>query len=128
LVIGCKSLYAGFQSSRIYCGKYITETELEFNSAGILSFVSFHGPIDEAYQAAKFLSETKGGEVYWVIPDRVFRFDDVEVSPGITVKVWFMGSALRRKNCVLFRRGWWALYLWDPYIKALARALGTWKR
>ena len=89
----------------------------------ILSFISFHGPVDEAYQAAKLLSETKGGEVYWVIPDRVFRWDDVEVSPGITMKVWFLGSAIRRKNTVMFRRGWWALYLWDPYVKSVARAL-----
>jgi len=93
----------------------------------ILSFVSFHGPIDEAYEAAKFLSGTRGGEVYWVIPDRVFRWDDVEVSPDITMKVWFFGSAIRRRNTVMARRGWWALYLLDPYIEALARTLARYK-
>jgi len=93
----------------------------------ILSFISFHAPIDEAYQAAKLLSETKGGNVYWVIPDRVFRFDDVEISPGIRMKVWFFGSAIRRKNTVMARRGWWSLYLLDVYVKTLARTLGTLK-
>ena len=89
----------------------------------ILSFISFHGPVDEAYQAAKKLSETKGGEVYWVIPDRVFRWDNVEISPGIKMKIWFFGSAIRRKNTVMARRAWWALYLFDPYVKTLARTL-----
>ncbi|TRZ51724.1 MAG: hypothetical protein D4S01_04225 [Dehalococcoidia bacterium] len=87
----------------------------------ILSFISFHAPIDEAYSAAKHLSETKGGAVYWVMPDRVFRFDNIEISPGIRLDVYFFGSASRRKNVVMFRRGWWSLYIIDTAIKTLVK-------
>jgi len=85
----------------------------------ILSFISYHGPIDESYQAAKFLSGTKGGEVYWVVPDRVFRWDNVEISPEITMKVWFFGSAVRRKNTVMCRVGWFKAYIIETAIRAL---------
>lgn len=89
----------------------------------ILSFISFHAPVGESYQAAQELSGTRGGEVYWVVPDRVFRWDDVEVSPGIRMTVWIFGSALRGKNSVIARRGFWALYLFDTYVKGMARVL-----
>lgn len=94
----------------------------------ILSFISYHAPIDESYQAAQSLSGTKGGEVYWVIPDRVFRWDNVEFSPGLKISVWFFGSALRRKNTVMVRRGWWTFYLLDVYVKRMARALALEKK
>lgn len=90
----------------------------------VLSFVSFHGPVDEAFKACIKLKEAKGGSVYWVLPKRAFRWDDVEVSPGIKMTVWFFGSAVRRKNTVMCRRGWWAMYLFDPYVKTLAKVMG----
>jgi len=83
----------------------------------VLSFISFHGPIDESYKAAKLLSEERGGEVYWVIPDRVFRWDGATVSPGITINIWFFGSAIRRKNTVMARVGWWTLTLFAKVLR-----------
>jgi hypothetical protein len=83
----------------------------------LLSFVSYHGPIDESYEAAKYLSIEKmgeqvyGGDVYWVVEGHVFRWDNVEVSPGITMSLWFVGSAVLRKNTIMARRGWWSLYM-----------------
>jgi len=85
----------------------------------ILSFISYHGPIDEAYQAANFLSGTKGGEVYWVVPQRVFRWDNVEISQGIMMKVWFFGSAIRHKNTVMCRVGWFKAYILETVIETL---------
>jgi len=41
------------------------------------------------------------------------------------MKVWFMGSALRKKNTVMFRRGWFALYLFDTQVKKLSRILAS---
>jgi len=87
----------------------------------VLSFVSFHGPLSEAYYAAEHLSDGKGGRVYWVILDRVFRWDDVEISPGISTKVWFFGGP---KNTVMARRGWWAMYLLEVQVKRVASVLG----
>jgi hypothetical protein len=86
----------------------------------ILSFISFHGPIDEAYQAAQYLSQTRGGEVYWVVRDRVFRWDNVEVSKDIKMNVWFLGSAMRRKNTVMARVGWWTMWILSETLKARA--------
>ena len=94
----------------------------------IFSFISYHAPVDESYQAAESLTETKGGEVYWVIPDRIFRWDNVQISPGIKITVWFFGSALRRKNTVMVRRGFWSLYLIDVYVKRMAKALKVEKK
>lgn len=87
----------------------------------VLSFISFPAPIDESYEAVQYLSELErpllhdyGGEVHWVSEPRVFRWDDLELTPEIKMGVWFMGSALRRKNSVMIRRGWWTLYLREP--------------
>lgn len=94
----------------------------------VLSFVSLHAPINEVFEAARHISENeRGGTVYWVIPDRVARWDDLDVSPpyGLKMTVWIFGSALRRKNSVIARRGFWALYLWEPYVKRMARVLRT---
>lgn len=89
----------------------------------ILSFISYHGPIDEAYEATKILTGKRGGEVYWVVPDRVFRWDSVTVSPGIKINIWFMGSALRRKNTCMARVGWWTLWILSETLKARAEIL-----
>jgi len=94
----------------------------------VLSFVSLHAPINEVYEAARYIAENKrGGNVYWVIPDRAARWDDLDVNPpyGVKMTVWIFGSAIRKKNSVVARRGFWALYLFDPYVKALARTLGA---
>jgi hypothetical protein len=86
----------------------------------ILSFVSFPAPVDEVFLAAEFLSTRDlfplGGSVKWVVPDRIFVWDEVEFSPGLMMDVWFMGSALRRKNTAMARGQWWKLYL---YVAAL---------
>ena len=95
----------------------------------VLSFISFHFGIDDAFRAAQYLAETKrGGTVYWVVERAgIARWDDVEVFPGIRITIWLFGSKLRRKNTVMARRGWWALYLWDVNVKRLARVLGTYR-
>jgi len=94
----------------------------------VLSFVSLHAPINEVYEAARYIAENKrGGNVYWVIRGRAARWDDLDVNPphGVKMTVWIFGSAIRKKNSVIARRGFWALYLFDPYVKAFARTLGT---
>lgn len=77
----------------------------------ILSFISYHAPIDESYEAVNVLARERGGDVHWVIPGRVFRWDGLTLSPGITMSVWFFGSAIRRKNTVMARVGWWSLWI-----------------
>jgi len=92
----------------------------------VLSFVSFHLGIDASFKAAEHLAETKrGGKVYWVVEDRIARWDDVEVFPGIRITLWLFGSKARQKNTCLCRRGWWSLYLLDVQVKRIARVLGT---
>jgi len=92
----------------------------------VLSFISIHAPVDEVVKAAQYLAvEKRKGKVYWVIEGRVARWDNVEVFPGITMTVWIFGSKIRRKNTVMARRGWWALYLFDTYVKALAKLCGA---
>lgn len=79
----------------------------------ILSFISFPAPVDESFEAARDLSVQLGGKVYWVhgLDGRVFRWDDVEFSPGLKMSVWFAGSKVRRKNTVMIRRGWYTFYV-----------------
>jgi len=92
----------------------------------VLSFVSLHAPIPEIFEAAKYIAKTKrGGRVYWVIEGRIARWDDLDVNPPHEIKmtVWLYGPA-RGKNAIVARRGFWALYLFDPYVKTLARTLG----
>lgn len=92
----------------------------------IFSFISFHGPIDEAYEAASILARERGGEVYWVAEGRVFRWDSVTVSPDITMNVWFFGSGIRRRNTVMARVGWWKLWVVEAAVKLLRpRAAGS---
>jgi len=93
----------------------------------VLSFVSLHAPINEVFEAAKYVAENKrGGNVYWVVEPKVFRWDDLDVNPpqGLKMTAWLFGGP---KNTVLCRRGWWALYLADIQVKHVARVLGTFK-
>jgi len=91
----------------------------------VLSFISWHGPIDDAYKAAKKISrEKRGGHVYWVVKGRVFRWDNLEVYPGIYMSVWCFGGKLRKKNTVMARVGWWKLYIIDAMIKGIASVMG----
>lgn len=82
----------------------------------ILGFISFPAPVDESFLAAQKLSEELGGKVYWVLEGRVFRWDDVEFSPGLKMSLWFVGSEIRRRNTVMARRGWWTLYITEPIL------------
>lgn len=88
----------------------IIEKLLWQNYYRILSFISFHGPISESYVAATSLIPQLGGNIFWVVENRIFRWDNVEISPGITMTVWFFGGP---RNTVMARRGWWSLYLFD---------------
>jgi len=89
----------------------------------VLSFVSMHAPVDQAFQAIKHLAETKrGGTVYWVVEPYVAKWDNLEVFPGIKMTLWVFG---RKRNTVYARRGWWALYLLDVQVKRLAKVFGT---
>jgi len=88
----------------------------------VLSMVSFHVPIDEAIQAIRYVAETKrGGVVYSVIPDRVYRWDGLEVFPGIKINLWVFGSPTRRKNTVYARVGWWTLTLFAEALRTRAK-------
>lgn len=87
----------------------------------VLSFVSYHYGVDDSYKAAKHLSNIKrGGKVYWVLKDRVARWDDLEVFPGTKMSVWIFGSKHRQKNTVLARVGWWKLYIIDVLTRKIA--------
>ncbi len=91
----------------------------------VLSFVSMHAPVDQVFQAIKYIAETKrGGEVYWVVEPRVAKWENLEVYPGIKMTLWVFG---RNRNTVYARRGWWALYLLNVQVKRLARTFGTFK-
>jgi hypothetical protein len=90
----------------------------------VLSFVSFHAPINEAIHAVKKIAETKrGGTIYTVIPERVYRWDGLEVYPGIRMNLWVFGSPTRRKNTVYARVGWWTLTLMTEALRARAKRL-----
>ena len=90
----------------------------------VLSCVSFHAPIDEAIQAVKKIAETKrGGTVYTVIPERVYRWDGLEVYPGIRMNLWVFGSPIRGKNTVYARVGWWTLTLMTETLRTRAKRL-----
>lgn len=84
----------------------------------ILSFISFHFGVEDAYLAAQWLAENvRGGQVYWVVEGKIARWDNIEVFPSIFMNIWFFGG---NKNTVMARRGWWALYLLEVYVKALS--------
>jgi hypothetical protein len=85
----------------------------------VLSFVSLHAPIGEIYKACKYMSENTpySGEVYYLIPQRVFNWDEVVVNrnPEYPVKMNLRvaGSPIRNKNVCFFRVGWYKMYIAD---------------
>lgn len=93
----------------------------------VLSFVSLHAPISEVFEAAKYIAKNKrGGDLYWIIKNRVARWEDLDVNPphGIKMTIWLYGG-VRAKNTVLARYGWWTLYLIDLPLKVVAAVLGS---
>jgi len=88
----------------------------------VLSFISVHTSVSNVYKSLERLAEKRGGRLYWVWKDRVARWDDLEVFPGIKMSIWIFGGP---RNTVYARRGWWAMYLFDPYVKSMARVFGT---
>ena len=92
----------------------------------VLSFVSIHAPVSEVYEAAKYIQKKRGGNIYWVIKERVARWEDLDVNPphGVKMTVWLYGGKVRQKNTVLCRAGWYTLYLVDLPIKVVATILG----
>jgi len=88
----------------------------------VLSFVSFHAPLMEAYTAIESLVEKRGGRLYWVMEDRIARWDDLEVWPGVKMSLWIFGGP---RNTVYARVGWYKLYFLDVAVKGLARTFGT---
>lgn len=81
----------------------------------ILSFVSYPAPIEESFQAAEELSKTYGGTVSWSLDyHNLFKWEDLEFSPGLKMSIYFVGSAIRQRNTAMIRRGWWKLYLFQP--------------
>jgi len=89
----------------------------------VLSFISIHAPVWEVKKALEKVAEKRGGKVYWVVRNRVGRYEDFEVFPGIKMSIWFFGGR-RGKNTVFARVGWWKLYLIDVLSKMTAKVLG----
>lgn len=90
----------------------------------VLSFVSLHAPVDEVYEAAKYIAANKrGGDVYWVVKNYLGRWENFDVNPphGIKMTIWISGFP-RGKNTILSRVGWWSLYLFDT-AKRIQRSL-----
>jgi hypothetical protein len=94
-----------------------------------LGMVSLHGPVEEIYEACEILQKGKrGGNLYWVITDRIANWEDVKVADEITMTVRIFGSAIRGKNTVFMRKGFFTSYLIDLpdiSIKNMALVLGT---
>jgi len=90
-----------------------------------LGMISIHAGTRNMFQVCKWMSENTpyGGTLYWVVPDWLFFWDRVRVHEKSTVRfnVRFFGSGRRQMNTVVFRRGWWAMYLVP--IKMLAEAM-----
>lgn len=77
----------------------------------LASFVSIHAPITEIAPVCEALSETGlNGTIRWVIPERMFIWENVEMAPGIyqTLRVFGLPSG---KNTTFVRIGWWRLYV-----------------
>lgn len=86
----------------------------------VLSFVSFHFPIEDAYKAAQQLKTKRGGDVYWIVEGKVARWDELEVFPEVYMTIWFFGG---QKNTVMARRGWWAMYVLETSLAILETAI-----
>ena len=84
-----------------------------------LGMVSMHAPIDQIYPAIQEISSTKrGGDIHWVVQDRVARWDNLEVYPGVTMSLYIFGSPIRKKNTVYTRVGFWQSYILRAPTKA----------
>jgi len=99
----------------------------------VLSFVSIHAPIEEVFQAAQYIAQNRtslfdpprGGDVFWVVPGFVARWENLDVNPphGVKITIWMSGNS-KGKNTVLSRVGWWTLYLFDT-AKRVQRFFGA---
>lgn len=91
----------------------------------ILSFVSLHAPIREVYPVCEWMAANTdyGGRVYWMVPERVFAWDSIQVNKGVVMDLIIFGSAMRQKNTVFARRTWWRLYIIDVALMAVGRRL-----
>ncbi|MCJ7816750.1 MAG: hypothetical protein MUP55_02730 [Candidatus Aenigmarchaeota archaeon] len=96
-----------------------------------LGTVSIHTGISNIYKACEYLAATKRkGTLYWVVEHRIANWENLEVSPGITMTIRIFGSELRGKNTVLLRKGFFTSYivdLPDLGIKRFALVFGTYK-
>jgi hypothetical protein len=101
----------------------------------ILSFVSVHCPITEAYETCVWLSENTpyGGNVYYLIEPRIFVWENVIVNQNpenpITMTLRVFGSPLRGVNTVFARAGWMFMYTTGPVVDKLLLWVGdAWKK
>jgi hypothetical protein len=96
----------------------------------VLSFVSLHAPIGEIYTACKYMSENTpySGKVYYLVPQRVFNWDEVAVNRNpdypVTMNLRVFGSPLRGKNTVFTRIGWYKMYVTDVALAFIGGLIG----
>jgi hypothetical protein len=94
----------------------------------VLSFVSLHAPINEVYEACKYMSENTpyAGSVYYLVPRRLFNWDEIVVNRNpnypVTMNLRVFGSPIRGKNTVFVRASWWKLYVVDYSLSLLGRS------
>jgi len=101
----------------------------------VLSFISVRAPITEIYETCVWLSENTpySGNVYYLIPDRLFNWEDVVVNQDpeypIKMTVRVFGSPIRGANTVFMRTGWWLMYTTGPIMDRFLGWIGDlWKR
>jgi len=87
----------------------------------ILGMISYHAPLAESYKACEAISQRRGGDLYWVVKDRVAKWEGVEVYPGIRMSLWIFGGP---RNTVYCRTAWWKLYVLESFTKTTAKLLG----
>lgn len=80
----------------------------------ILSFISFHAPLEEAYLALEAIQSELGGNLYWVRPDKLAKWENLEIYPNIYMSLWIFGGP---RNTVYARIGWWRLYILESMIR-----------
>lgn len=78
-----------------------------------LGMISLHIGVKAMVESARRLQPERGGEIDEILPERVYQWRGVEVFPGtgMRMNVWLVGSAMRQKNCLLMRVGWWTLWV-----------------
>jgi hypothetical protein len=95
----------------------------------ILSFTSLHSPIVEVYTACKYMSENTpyAGNVYWLIEQRIFNWDNVNVNRNsdypVTMSLRVFGSPIRNKNTVFARVGFYKFYITDVALMLIGMPL-----